>query len=122
MIAACRALDAERYFACIDKDRFSGLSAQGEAWHCVKSLEQVIHGGFAAVEEIVALDFDNVKVTVINPVTAILVNEYRQTVRLKDQRVVALAGGGSQVWAACGEAWKLVSICASDAHQRGELF
>lgn len=122
LVDACRALDAERYFAFFDKERFSGLSAEGKAWHSIGVLEEVIHGGFAAVDEILALEFNNVKVTVINPSTAILVNEYRQTVRLKDGSVVHLAGGGSQVWVACGSAWKLVSVCASDARQREELF
>lgn len=123
LVAASTALDASRYFACFDKEKFSGLNAQGQAWHAITPLEEVIHGGFAAVESIISLEFDRVKVTVLNPLTAILVNEYRQTIALKDGSVRKLAGGGLQVWAASGAGWKLVSIAASDDRQRdGDMF
>ncbi len=66
---------------------------------------------------------DKEKFTVINPSTAILVNEYKQTIRLKNKNVVKQAGGGTQVWSKSGNAWKLVSISASDARQRaGAVF
>jgi len=118
LVEASRALDARRYFDYVDSDRFTGLSADGQVWHCVKDLEDVIFPGFRAVEKIVDLQFYRIKVTVINPATAILVNEYTQTILLKNQDVIEQSGGGTQVWAKSGAAWKLVSISASDSSQR----
>jgi aspartokinase len=59
-------------------------------------------------------------VTVINPSTAILVNEYKQTILLKNTDTVQQSGGGTQVWSKSENKWKLVSISASDASQRAE--
>ena len=118
LVQASKALDAHRYFAYIDTGRFTGLSAEGKAWHGFKDLEQLILAGFQAVERITSLEFSNVKVTVIDPSLAILVNEYEQTLLLKSGDVVKQAGGGTQVWSRTGDAWKLVSISASDARQR----
>jgi hypothetical protein len=121
LVEASKALDADRYFAYFDKEKFTGLSADGKAWQSIKNLEDVIGPGFAAVDKIVSLKFYNVKVTVINQATAILVNEYKQTILLKDKSLVKQAGGGTQVWSRCEDAWKVVSISASDASERGDV-
>jgi hypothetical protein len=121
LVEASKALDADRYFAYFDKEKFTGLSADGKAWQSIKNLEDVIGPGFAAVDKIVSLEFYNVKVTVINQATAILVNEFKQTILLKDKSLVKQAGGGTQVWSRCEDAWKLVSISASDASERGDV-
>ena len=118
LVAACEALDAGRYFGYIDQEKFTGLSAEGKAWHGFEDLEQIISTGFRMMEEIVYLEFFNVKVSIINPSTAILVNEFRQTIRLRNKDVVQESGGGTQVWSLSGNTWKLVSISASKAPQR----
>ena len=69
------------------------------------------------VEKSVSLDFANVKVTVINPTTVILVNEYKQTMLLKSGGLVKQSGGGTQVWAKTNDSWKIVSVSASAATQ-----
>jgi hypothetical protein len=120
LVDASKALDASRYFDYIDKDKFTGLSAEGKAWHSFKDLEQLISTGFPMVERVVSLEFSNVKVTVINAATAILVNEYTQTIQLKNMDIVHQSGGGTQVWSRSGDTWKLVSISASDARHRAE--
>ena len=123
LVDASTALDATRYFEFIDNEKFSGLSADGKAWHAFRDLEQVVAGGFPMVEKITSLEFANVKVTVINQSTAILVNEFKQEILLKDGSVVRQAGGGTQVWSKNGDAWKIVSISASDASPRdGAVF
>lgn len=122
LIDASLALDARRYLEYVDREKFTGLSANGKAWHSVKELEGVISAGFVMVEKITSLEFFNVKVTVINPSTAILVNEYKQTLLLKNRDLVNQSGGGVQVWSRSEDGWKLVSISASDAsgaNQRG---
>jgi hypothetical protein len=118
LVDASKALDASRYFDYVDKDKFTGLSAEGKVWHSFKDLEQLVSTGFQMIERIVSLEFSNVKVTVIHPSTAILVNEFKQTILLKDTSTIQQSGGGTQVWSKSGNAWKLVSISASDAPQR----
>ena len=114
LVAASKALDSRRYLDYIDKEKFTGLSADGKVWHSVDNLEALISSGFPMVDKILTLEFSNVKVTVINASTAILVNEYRQTILLKNKELVKQAGGGTQVWSKSGNRWKLVSI--SDSH------
>lgn len=115
LVEASQALDARRYLDYIDKETFSGLSAEGTVWHTFEDLEKVISTGFPMIEKIVSLEFSNVKVTVINPSLAILVNEYKQSILLKDASTVHQAGGGTQVWYKAGHAWKLVSISDASA-------
>ncbi len=120
LVAASKALDIARYMAYIDKDKFTGLGADGKAWHSVGELERVIAAGFPAVQSIDALTFDKVKVTVINCSTAILVNQFEQRIVLKNGELISQAGGGVQVWTKSDEQWKIVSIAASDARQRDD--
>lgn len=120
LVDASRALDASRYFTYIDKDRFTGLSADGTAWLSFQDLETVVSSGFQMIERIVSLEFCKVKVSVIHPSTAILVNEFQQTLLLKNEQTIRQYGGGTQVWAKSDKAWKLVSISASDASQRAD--
>ena len=123
LVEASEALDSSRYFEYIDRDKFTGLNADGKVWHGFKELEQLISTGFQMVERSVSLEFFNVKVTVVNPTTAVLVNEYKQTSLLKNKSTVQQSGGGMQVWHKSEGKWELVSIGASDSSQRaGAVF
>lgn len=115
LVEASKSLDANRYFQYFDKEKFTGLNSDGRVWLSMERLEKMIRPGFSQIDKIVALEFSNVKVTVINPTTAILVNEYRETILLKNGTIVKQSGGGAQVWSKSGNAWKLVSFSASEA-------
>jgi hypothetical protein len=115
LVEASKALDSSRYLAYVDKDKFTGSSADGRAWQSIKDLEDLILSGFPMVDKIISLEFSNVKVTVINQSTVVLVNEYKQTILLKNKNIVKQSGAGTQVWSKSQNAWKLVSISASDA-------
>src|SRR5688572_787408 len=110
LVDASKALDPGRYLDYIDQEKFTGLGADGKVWHAFEDLEKLISAGFQMVRKIVSLEFSNVKVTVIDASTAILVNEYRQTLLLQNAETVQQAGGGTQVWSRSGNEWKLVSI------------
>jgi hypothetical protein len=114
LVEASKSLDSNRYFGYFDKEKFTGLGADGRVWHSIKNLEDIILSGFPMVDKIVSLEFYNVKVTVINQSTAILVNEYQETILLKNKNIVKQSGGGVQVWSKSENGWKLVSISASD--------
>ncbi|WP_199608895.1 hypothetical protein [Flocculibacter collagenilyticus] len=43
-----------------------------------------------------------------------LVNEYIQSMKLHDGRIVNSAGGGAQVWSKQNGSWKIVSVSASN--------
>lgn len=117
LVEASKALDPASYFDYYDKEKFTGLNADGKVWHSIKDLENLINSGFPMVEKSISLEFKNVKVTVIDPSTAILVNEFKQSMLLKNGATVHRAGGGVQVWHRGGSKWKLVAVSASDASQ-----
>jgi len=110
---ASRLLDAERYFGYLDFDKFVGLNADGTNWNSINDLKALIGPSFDSIEKIESLNFTNVKVSVIDPNTAILVNEFEQSILLKSGEVVNSAGGGVQVWSKVSGNWKLVSVSAS---------
>jgi hypothetical protein len=114
LVEASKALDADRYFAYFDKEKFTGSNADGTVFRSIKDLEMLIVPGFASVKSIISLEFHNVKITVINQTTVILVNEFKERVELKNGDVVEQAGAGTQVWSKTSGAWKLVSVSASD--------
>ena len=113
LVAASEALDTDRYFALIDADKFVGLNADGSNWNSFADLKALIEPGFNAVAKIESLTFSNVRISVIDANTAILVNQYQQTVLLKDGTTHSGAGGGTQVWSKASGEWLLVSISAS---------
>lgn len=114
LVSASSALDSDRYFKYIDADKFVGLNADGSNWNSIIELKKVVEPGFNAVKEVQSTVFTNVKVSVIDLSTAILVNEYEQKVLLKTGESIMIAGGGTQVWSKANGNWMLVSISASN--------
>jgi hypothetical protein len=114
---AAESLDTERYYVFFDREKFTGLNADGHVWHSFDNLKTLISTGFPMIEKSISLEFDNVKVTVVNPITAILVNEYKHSLLLKSGAVVKQSGGGVQVWSKSNSVWKIVSVAASESEQ-----
>ncbi|NQZ24106.1 MAG: nuclear transport factor 2 family protein [Colwellia sp.] len=114
LVEASKSLNSDKYFEYFDKEKFTGLNSDGTVWHSISGLEAMIPSGFSMVEKIITLEFKNVKVTVLNQTTAILVNEYTQSMLLKSGDEVTQSGGGTQVWFKQSSVWKLVSVSASD--------
>ena len=118
LVTASRELDFDRYLNSFDRDLFSGLRADGTVMHSIADLEQTYRPGFEMLESIEELEFRNVKITVLNATTAILVNEYSDVSILKTGGRVSGKGGGTQVWAKSDGAWKLVSVSSSSSAER----
>jgi hypothetical protein len=114
LVEASNALDVERYFSYFDKEKFTGLNADGTVWSSMKDFEMLVIPGFASVKRIASLEFSKVIITEINQTTAVLVNEYKQRIELKNGEIVDDAGGGTQIWSKSSGAWKLVSVSASE--------
>jgi len=113
LIKASKSLDADRYFKYFDKEKFTGLNVDGTVWHSINDLEKMIRPGFSMIERIQSLEFNNVKISVINKTTAILVNEYKDTALLKGGELISGAGGGTQVWSKSSGDWRLVNVSGS---------
>lgn len=113
LVEASNALDTTRYFEFIDAEKFVGLNADGTNWNSIVDLKELIESGFNSIEKVESLIFTNVRISVIDLNTAILVNEYEQRVLLKGGAYYDGAGGGTQVWSKTTGKWLLVSISAS---------
>lgn len=113
LVEASTALDTARYFEFIDSEKFIGLNADGTNWNSINGLKELIEPGFNAIEKVESLIFTNVRISVIDSNTAILVNEYEQEIQLKDGTHFKSAGGGTQVWSKESGKWLLVSISSS---------
>ncbi|WP_440056913.1 nuclear transport factor 2 family protein (plasmid) [Pseudoalteromonas sp. T1lg65] len=113
LVAASKTLNSAQYFEFIDQEKFVGLNADGSNWNSASELKALIDPSFSALEKVESLTFTNVKVSVIDENTAILVNEYQQTVILKDGSPFTAEGGGMQVWSKSSGKWLLVGIGAS---------
>jgi hypothetical protein len=46
LVDASKALDSARYFEHFDKEKFTGLNADGKVWHSIKELESLVVPGF----------------------------------------------------------------------------
>ena len=114
LVSAAKRLDTQRYFQHFDKEKFVGLSSDGTNWNSIEQFAPLINNGFTAVEKVVSLEFPNVKVSIIDDNTAILVNEFVQSTLLKNGQTIEYAGGGTQVWSKHSGQWKLVSVSASN--------
>ena len=110
---AVNAIDVKGYFAFFDHEKFVGLNADGTNWNSIEDLERLIYPSFELIQKVESLVFTNVRISVIDANTAILVNEYEQRVLLKSGELVDFAGGGTQVWSKASGRWKLVSVSAS---------
>lgn len=111
---AAKKLDTGLYFKHFDLEKFVGLNSDGTNWNSIDDFIPLINAGFDSIEEVISLDFTNVNVLVIDDYTAILVNEYSQSMRLQNQDVLTISGGGSQVWSKRSGNWKIVSVSASN--------
>ncbi|WP_185969166.1 YybH family protein [Aliiglaciecola sp. M165] len=111
---ASQALDARSYFQHFDQDKFVGLNSDGTNWNSIDDLAPLINIAFDSIQEVISLEFLNVKVSIIDSYTAILVNEFSQSMLLKNGETINVSGGGTQVWSKRSGKWKLVSVSASN--------
>ncbi|GEA10251.1 nuclear transport factor 2 family protein [Alteromonas sp. KUL49] len=114
LVSASKNLDAESYFEHFDADKFVGLNSDGTNWNSMDELVPLIKFGFNSIREVTSLEFTNVKVSVIDDYTAILVNEFSQSMVLVNGDTINVSGGGTQVWSKRNGRWKLVSVSASN--------
>ncbi len=110
---AVKSLNIDRYFQFFDQGKFTSLNADGSVFHSLIDFEKTFREQTQFIERYETLEFEDVKVTVVNRTTAILVNEYHATVLLKTGDIVSASGAGTQVWSKVAGQWKLVHISSS---------
>ena len=113
LAAGAKSPDVNRYFDYFNKDKFTALNADGTVTHSFEEFKKSYLDQTKSISKYESLDFKNVKITVIDKKTAILVNEYKAKVILKSSQSVEATGAGTQVWSKAGSKWKLVSVSSS---------
>ena len=113
LVVAARSLDHSTYIEFFDKNKFSSLNENGTVTHDLATFSASVEQGFSAFKSYESLEFDNVKVTVIDTNMAILVNEFIATVILHSGDALSVAGAGTQVWSKHSGSWKLVNVSGS---------
>ncbi len=106
-------LDFDRYIAFFDETTFTGLNADGTVWRSLGEFSASVRPGFDAIEKVLDLRFPVIKITLVDPQTAILVNEYEQQMLMRSGEKLSVSGGGTQVWSKVSGSWRLVSVSAS---------
>lgn len=110
---AVTSLNSDRYYEFFDSNKFTSLNEDGTVTHSFKEFQKTYDAQVPYIKEYKALEFSNVKITVVDKNTAILVNEYEVEVLLQSGDLVTAAGGGLQVWSNTTGEWKLVSVSSS---------
>jgi len=113
LAVAARSLNIDDYLGFFDKKKFTSLNDNGSVFHSFSDFENLYRQQIPALEKYNSLEFTNVKITVLNNSTAILVNEYRAEVVLKSGDTVSAGGAGTQVWSKGSGVWLLVSVSGS---------
>ncbi len=113
LVEAVTSLNVDRYYEFIDTDKYTGLNEDGTVTHTFMEFKKIYDAQIPYIKEYRSLEFSNVKITVIDKNTAILVNEYEAEVLLQSGDVVTGSGAGTQVWSNTTGQWKLVSLSGS---------
>ncbi|WP_444996322.1 YybH family protein [Aliikangiella sp. IMCC44359] len=108
-----KAVNIDKYLSFFDQKKFTSLNENGTVYHSYTDFEKLIRQQLPMVKTYKHLVFKNVKVTVINPDTAILVNEYDSGVVLKSGEEFSVSGAGTQVWSKSKGGWLLVNVSSS---------
>ena len=113
LVESTKVQDWGAYFDHFDQEHFTGLNADGTVWQSFEEFKESVYPVFQMIESSDSLEFPVVKISVIDKLNAVLVNEYTQTIELNGGQVVRASGGGTQVWSKKNGEWKLVSVSSS---------
>lgn len=113
LVAAVKSLDADSYYNYFEADKFTSLNEYGTVTHSFREFKSTYDQQLPLIKKYKSLEFSNVKITVIDKNTAILVNEYDAEVVLQSGDSVFASGAGTQVWSNTTSHWKLVNVSSS---------
>jgi len=113
LAVAAQSLNIDEYLGFFDREKFTSLNDNGSVFHSFSDFESLYRQQIPALKKYNSLEFKNVKITVLNNSTAILVNEYTAEVVLQSGDAVSAGGAGAQVWSKASGAWLLVNVSGS---------
>ena len=112
LVTAFENLDMEAYFSYFDKEKFSGLNADGKHWTSFDEIKANVEPSFATIAEVESLVYTTTHITIIDDNTVILLNQYKQRLLMKNGSITSDDGSGMQVWSQRKGRWQLVSLSA----------
>jgi ketosteroid isomerase-like protein len=110
---AVKTLNHTQYFSYFDKDNYTALNPDGTVLHSFDAFKKMYLPQTVYIQDYQNLTFNNVKIDIIDPNTAVLVNEYTAEIALKSGDTIKASGAGTQVWSKRTGAWKLVNVSSS---------
>jgi len=113
LAVSARSLNIDNYLGFFDREKFTSLNDNGSVFHSFSEFEKSYRQQIPFLKKYNSLEFTNVKITVLNNSTAILVNEYAAEVVLQSGDTVSAGGAGSQVWSKASGSWLLVNVSGS---------
>ncbi|MEM1093539.1 MAG: nuclear transport factor 2 family protein [Bacteroidota bacterium] len=116
LVEAARSLETAPYLAYLARDGFTA-QLDGTVYSSYEAFSAMYAEQLPSIEAFLSLEFDNVQVSVLNRTTAVLVNEFTETIVLASGNTLNLAGGGGQVWTRVDADWKLIHISGSTRPQ-----
>jgi hypothetical protein len=115
LVVVSKTLDTEAYLSLFSEDGFSAM-LDGSATLSFAEFERFYRQQVPQIEEIISLDFPVVEIRPINLQTALLINEYTETLRLRSGEIFESSGGGSQLWVKRNDKWLLQHIAGGAKH------
>ena len=109
LAAAAKSLDPDQFLHHFDEPSFSGV-IDGRVLSSFDEFESLYREGLPLIREYLSLEFSNVSVRVLNRSTAVLVNEYVETIVLVAGDTLTVSGVGGQVWVRRGNTWRLSNV------------
>ncbi|MEO1028680.1 MAG: hypothetical protein AAFX02_06435 [Pseudomonadota bacterium] len=98
LAATARAGAFEQYLSHMDRDAISTLNADGSTFVSLDEFRSAYAPQFNLIEAYNYLNFDPVRIEIIDANTAILINEYVAKLVLKSGETITASGAGAQVW------------------------
>ncbi|WP_395374475.1 nuclear transport factor 2 family protein [Marinicella sp. W31] len=113
LIEASLSLKLEPYLEFFNKETFSSLNQDGTVYHNLNNFSESYATAISSIARYESLEFDNVKISVIDHNAAILVNQFEAVVILNNGDKVTARGAGTQVWKKNNTQWKLMHVSSS---------
>ncbi len=110
---SAKSLDVDKYLAFFDHKMFTSLNQDGSVFHTLTDFISPYKEQISHIKRYTNLEFQKIKITVINKTAVVLVNEYQATVVLNSGDEVTASGAGTQVWSKTSGQWKLVHVSSS---------
>ena len=111
--SSAKNLDHDLYLSFFDENDFSILSADGTTLNSKEAFKTKYLPQLAHIEKYISLEFDPINFIVVDSQNAIIVNEFKAEVVLKNGDIISTSGAGAQFWSKRSGQWKLLHISDS---------